>query len=118
MRVIDLVVDGEEQKVAIRSGEVVEGHDISGIRLQITRPDDISQVVTSRFKWRFHTGLKEEDWSHWRYTFFSPTEKISDIDEDAPTIAQVLKAARGKAVSGKPPYGELWKLFGPKESQK
>jgi len=111
---IDLIVNGKEKKTVIGHGEVVEGHDISGIRLQITRPDDSERKPFYRFKWRFYKGPRDEDWSFWFFTFFSPTEQISEIEEDAPTIAQVFKAADGKP-RGSLPYGELWILHGSEE---
>jgi len=111
---IDLIVDGKEKKTIVWRGEVVEGHDINGIRLQITRPNDSEWKPFNRFKWRFHKGPEDEDWSFWFFTHFSPTEQISEIKKNAPTVAQVFKAADGKPC-GSLPYGERWNLYRPRK---
>jgi hypothetical protein len=110
--VTNLMIDGKEKRVMVWHGEVIEGCDSSGIRLQITRPEDIEQAPFIRFKWRLYKGSEEGDWSPWFFTAFSPTERINDLDNKAPTIAQVFEAVGGRRRE-RLPYGALWKLYGP-----
>jgi hypothetical protein len=114
--VIDLIVNGKKEKTAVYHGEVVEGNDISGIKLQITRPSDSEWRHYARFKWRFQKSSKNDDWSYWLITSFSPTERIGD-EKDDPTIAQVFKAAGDNAKKEMAlnyyDYHKLWKKYGP-----
>lgn len=108
-----LVVDGEEIEFEVSRDSILEGEDRAGIKLQITRPGVSGSDLPGKYKWRYLKDEGKDNWSEWTFTYFSPSEKINDLEKDSPTIAQVYKALRG-GYRGFLPYSELWRIYGSK----
>lgn len=95
---LNIVIEGELERVVLYPGEKLMGEDEEGIRLEITQE--------GKYKWRFFDEEKAE-WSYWFVTHHAPTDRINENDSKSPTIALVAKECG--LLSRNLPYGEQWR---------
>ena len=106
--------DGKKEEIVLwpEGRKTFEGDDGQGTRIQMRRMShkDWEAGRSSRYVWRYLKERKEEEWSPWFTTYYSPTEQINELEEDSPTIARLYKTIGGKP-QGNFPYSEIWRRF-------
>ncbi|MBU0572353.1 hypothetical protein KKH23_01650 [Patescibacteria group bacterium] len=101
-RVLNIVVEGELERVVLYLGEKLAGEDEEGVKLEITREGRM-------FTWRFFDEEKDK-WSYWLNTYHAPTERVNENDLESPTIALVAKECG--FLNKRLPYSEQWRRYG------
>jgi hypothetical protein len=98
---LNIVIEGELERVVLYPGEKLVGEDEEGVKLEITKE--------GKYKWRFFDEERDE-WSYWFVTHHAPTDRINENDPESPTIARVAKECG--SLNRNLPYGEQWRRRG------